>query len=195
MSAGQPHLCRPHISVITSMSRWISSRNTGRLGKPRSGPCLDHPASLPPTASANGAADELLSEAVAPLPVGEGFGDTVRAVYLLCELSDCRRVIPTPTMLIGAAPLITGSPHLSRGGSGVCERYPMVTGGVTDGICPRRPTAASSRATRRFLPLSSDTSCSGSERSAGRSYMRAAAATRRSQSALTGDQTIDRPCW
>src|SRR5882757_3689251 len=93
---------RPHISVTTSMSRWMSSRNTGRWENRDPDQALITASLAAHRAARWRAADELLSEASRRSPGVKVSAKTVPG-WSTCSANSVMetRSIPTPTMLIG----------------------------------------------------------------------------------------------
>src|SRR5882757_8224761 len=93
---------RPHMSVITSMSRWMSSRSTGRWENRDPDQALITASLAAHRAARWCAADELLSEASRGSP---GVKVSAKSVpgWTTCSANSVMetRSIPSPTMLIG----------------------------------------------------------------------------------------------
>src|ERR1700733_6094614 len=93
---------RPHMSVTTSISRWMSSRSTGRWEKRDPDQALITASLAAQRAARWRAADELLSEASRRSPGVKVSAKTVPG-WSTCSANSVMetRSIPTPTMLIG----------------------------------------------------------------------------------------------
>src|ERR1700761_7549949 len=109
---------RPHISVTTSMSRWMSSRNTGRWENRDPDQALITASLAAHRAARWRAADELLSEASRRSPGVKVSAKTVPG-WSTCSANSGieTRSIPTPTMLMALAlprKRVGPRPHRSR---------------------------------------------------------------------------------
>src|ERR1700730_7922102 len=157
---------RPHISVTTSMSRWMSSRNTGRWENRDPDQALITASLAAHRAARWRAADELLSEASRRSPGVKVSAKTVPG-WSTCSANSVMetRSIPTPTMLMGCEPI----------GSSPTVDVPVAQ--------PRIRVEQH----RRFLPLLGDLVVETTVR--GPLVHRTPAGYRRGQSALTGQQS------
>src|SRR3984893_12527705 len=186
---------RPHMSVTTSMSRWMSSRSTGRWENRDPDQALITASLAAQRAARWRAADELLSEASRRSPGVKVSAKTVPG-WSTCSAKSAMETtsIPTPTMLIGAArprKRVVPPPHRSLP---YCRLHSSWVANVSDGrgrwLMTVKVVLAQPRLRveqhRRFLPLLGHLVVEATV--GGPLVHRAAAGNRRSQSALTGEQ-------
>ena len=147
---------RPHMSVTTSMSRWMSSRQHRPLGEPRARPRLDHRLLGRPPRRQVARRRRTLVRGVATLTGREGFGEhRSRLVDLLGELRNGDQVDPHSDDAMRWPDAYRDVANLSDGHGCRRRRRPAA-----------RPRSSSIAASWRF----SGTSWS-KRRSAGRSYI------------------------
>src|ERR1700759_5231034 len=183
---------RPHISVTTSISRWISSRSTGRWENRDPDQALITASLAAQRAARWRAADELLSEASRRSPGVKVSANTVPG-WSTCSAKSVMetRSIPTPTMLISAAP-----PHRVRSASWPAQLMGSEPIGWSQGGLKTVKVAVAQprlrvEQHRRFLPLFGHLMIETTVR--GPLVHRRASGDRRGQPALTGQQTLVGP--